>query len=211
MKKSSPFRRQPMEGGSWLPPSIPSPLLRLSFFFFFSCYLSYLYEVFCVSSEVLSTSSEVLSLSRKNISPSSTTSRSVSAFFHCPRPWIHNVSEDFGFDFLKIRSVIFRKLKPQIRPSTVISSPSAANRHKLCHHPTITRRRVAHTRPRVDLTLWRVAHTYRRILRSSATPLCFRSFLVFPNISPASSVSACSSRTYQSSSASAFDVAVFWS
>jgi hypothetical protein len=94
------------------------------------------------------------------------------------------ISEDFGFDFFKIRSIIFRKPKPETHHSTVIMGCSAFSRLHQHVRLTTTRRRVAFTRSQVDLTCGCVTHTrrsvdrfLRRVLYSSTPQQCRRSFL----------------------------------
>jgi len=78
-------------------------------------------------------------------------------------------------DFFKARSVDFYQLRPQTRPTSVLLVLSATRRSHQRHHPATTRRCVALTRLRVDLTLLRVYSTRRRVdllHRPVASPAC---------------------------------------
>ena len=139
LKKIFLFCWQPMEEGVTTP-SFHS--FSLTFPLNFSATFLTSKEVLSASFMVLSASLEVLSLSRSTINPSPTSSRSISAFLRLHPPQIRNLLEDFGFYFLKIRSVIFRKHKLHTRPSTVSLGLSTSSRHLLCHHLTTTHRWV---------------------------------------------------------------------
>ena len=125
-------------------PILPFPLHHLSLPAFFEDNLIFL--------ETLSTSFEVL----PTTSLFSSTIDLVSATLH--RPWHRTriIFEDFRFDFLKIRSVIFRKTKRETLHFTMLMGPSASSRRQLHFHPATTSRRVASTRSCVDLTRGRV-------------------------------------------------------
>jgi hypothetical protein len=75
------------------------------------------------------------------------------------------ISEDFRFGFLKIRSLIFGKPKPETCHSTVLLGRSASFRLHQLVRPIITGRCVTFTRSRVDLTRGGVTHTRRRVER----------------------------------------------
>jgi hypothetical protein len=94
------------------------------------------------------------------------------------------ISEDSRFDFLKFRSVIFRKSKPETRHSIVLKGPIASSRCPQHVRPTTTNRRVVLTRVRVRSTRKRVLLMYRsverrtpRVIGSSDPQQCCRPFL----------------------------------
>jgi hypothetical protein len=108
----------------------------------------------------------------------------ISASFHRHRHWTRLIPEDFRFDFFLFRSIIFRKPKPETHDSTVLMGCSASRRLHQYVRLTTTRRRVAFTCSRVDLTCGCVTHTRRRVdwflqrvLYSSDPQQCRRSFL----------------------------------
>jgi hypothetical protein len=148
-------------------------------------------ETLSASLEVLSAFSEALCYCFPVVSASSEVLPAITLFSNTSnsgllRPWhrARTISADFRFNFLKIRSIIFRKPKPETPLSTVLLGRSASCRlHQHARLPT-TRRRVAFTRSRVDLTCGCVAHTrrrldryLRRVLYSSDPQQCRRSFL----------------------------------
>jgi hypothetical protein len=129
-------------------------------------------ETLSASLEVLSAFSEALCYCFPVVSASSEVLPAITLFSNTSnsgllRPWhrARTISADFRFNFLKIRSIIFRKPKPETPFSTVLLGRSASCRlHQHARLPT-TRRRVAFTRSRVDLTCGCVAHTRRRLDR----------------------------------------------
>jgi hypothetical protein len=150
--------------------------------------------VFCASSEVLSTSSAVFSASSEVFSASSevllakflfsSSSDLISAALHRLRHRTRTISEDFRFEFLKFRSLIFGKPKPETCHSTVLLGRSTSLRRHQLVHPTTTGRCVIFTRSRVDLTRGCVSHTcwcvervLWRVLHPSDPPQCRRQFL----------------------------------
>jgi hypothetical protein len=142
---------------------LPYPLLHASL------------EVSLVSLETLSTSSAVFSTSLEVLSASSEVllakflfgnfSALISATLHRQRHRTRLISEDFWFGFLKLRSLIFGKPKPETCQSTVLLGRSATFRLHQLVRPIITGRCVPFTRSRVDLTRGGVTHTRRRVVR----------------------------------------------
>jgi hypothetical protein len=178
----------PWEEGASAPSSLSSPsrhllLPRPSLPASFEANLLVSAETLSASLEVLSAFSEALCSSFPAISSFSSTSNSGSAL-HRPRLRTLTISEDFWFDFFKIRSIFFRKSKPETSPSTVFRDPSASRRSSQLVHPATTSRRVALTRARVRSTRRRVSLMCRSVDRflprvtGSSNPLqCRRPFL----------------------------------
>jgi hypothetical protein len=166
---SSPFRHLPLPHPS-LPASFEANLLVST-------------ETLSASLEVLSAFSEAVCYSFPAISLFSSTSNSGSALH---RPWLRTqtISEDCRFDFFKLRSIFFRKSKPETSPSTVFKGPSASRRRPQHVHPATTSRRVALTHERVRSTRKRVIlmcqsmdRFMQRVIGSYDSQQCCRPFL----------------------------------
>jgi hypothetical protein len=144
-------------------------------------------ETLSTSSAVFSTSSEVLSASSEVLLAKflfSSTFNLISATIHRHRHQTRMISEDFLFDFLKIRSLFFGKPKPKMSHSTVLLGRSASSRLHQHVRPTTTRRCVNFKRLRVDLTRGcenntrrHVERVLRRVLHPSDPQQCRRQFL----------------------------------
>jgi hypothetical protein len=125
-------------------------------------------ETLSTSSAVFSTSLEVLSASSEVLLAKflfGNFSALISATLHRQRHRTRLISEDFWFGFLKLRSLIFGKPKPETCQSTVLLGRSATFRLHQLVRPIITGRCVTFTRSRVDLTRGGVTHTRRRVVR----------------------------------------------
>jgi hypothetical protein len=117
--------------------------------------LSASFEALATSFEVLPFNNSIIGSSSTVLSDSASPNRSL---------WrIRLFLEIFGFGFFKLRSVNFWKPHPQTRHTTVLLDFIASIRLRSRLHPASTRRCVALTRPRVDLTHWRVVFTCRHV------------------------------------------------